>query len=84
MNVKILVCHHKASPYIKNECFLPVQVGKEISNVTLDYCQPDNYGDNISEKNKSWCELTALYWAWKNLDADFYGLMHYRRLLNFK
>lgn len=83
MEVKILVCHHKKSPYIKNECFVPIHVGKEISNVDLPYCISDNEGDNISAKNKSWCELTALYWAWKNLDADYYGLMHYRRYLNF-
>ncbi|CAI3937463.1 DUF4422 domain-containing protein [Commensalibacter communis] len=83
-SVKILLCHHKEAPYVKNECFVPIQVGKEISKVTLDYCIVDNTGDNISAKNKSWCELTALYWAWKNLDADYYGLMHYRRYLHFK
>lgn len=83
MNIKILVCHHKAYPFLKNECFLPVQVGKSLSKVSLDYAQPDNTGNNISVKNDSWCEITALYWAWKNLDADYYGLMHYRRLLHF-
>ncbi|EKS7429260.1 DUF4422 domain-containing protein [Enterobacter cloacae complex sp. I2] len=83
MNIKILVCHHKAYPFVKNECFLPVHVGKSISTTSLEYAIPDNTGDNISRKNASWCELTALYWAWKNLDADYYGLMHYRRLLNF-
>lgn len=82
-SVKILLCHHKPSPYIKNDCFLPIHVGKEISKNSMSYCIGDNTGDNISAKNKSWCELTALYWAWKNLDTDYYGLMHYRRFLHF-
>lgn len=84
MNIKVLVCHHKEYPFVKNECFLPVQVGKSLSDISLDYAEPDNTGQNISEKNASWCELTALYWAWKNLSADYYGLMHYRRMLHFR
>jgi len=83
-NVKIYVCHHKSSPYIKNECIIPIQVGRALSDNKLDYCIGDDTGDNISHKNKSWCELTAIYWAWKNDDADYYGLMHYRRYLSFK
>lgn len=43
----------------------------------------DNTGDNISERRMSFCEYTVQYWAWKNYDADYYGLCHYRRYLSF-
>ena len=63
----------------QGEMYLPVWVGSSCSAEQLDFQRDDN-GDNISSKNPYYCELTGLYWAWKNLDADCIGLVHYRRL----
>ena len=80
-NIKIIVACHKSDPnIIQDDIYLPIQVGKDLHpEINLGY-QCDNEGENISYNNDSFCELTALYWAWKNLkDVDFIGLCHYRR-----
>jgi hypothetical protein len=83
MSTKILICTHRKFNYIPDNSFLPIHVGKEISTINLPY-QSDNSGINISSKNKNYCELTALYWAWKNLyDINTLGLCHYRRFFDF-
>lgn len=77
MNIKIIVASHKKYQMPTDEMYLPLQVGsagKESIGFTKD-----NSGDNISAKNPFYCELTGLYWAWKNLNADYIGLVHYRR-----
>lgn len=78
MNAKIIVATHKAYWMPDDSIYLPVQVGAEGKILDLGYVK-DNTGDNISSKNKYYCELTGLYWAWKNLNADYIGLVHYRR-----
>ena len=83
-NIKILVAAHKADPNIKNDnIFMPIHVGKALHpDIDLGF-QGDDTGNNISDKNPSYCELTAIYWAWKNLkNVDIIGLAHYRRYLN--
>lgn len=85
MNIKLLVAAHKQCEIPKDSIYLPVQVGKALHpEIVLDGYQLDNEGDNISEKNPYLCELTAIYWAWKNLKADYVGLVHYRRHLCLK
>lgn len=77
-NIKIIVAAHKKYQMPKDEMYIPVQVGAEGKEQTENYT-PDNTGENISKLNPYFCELTGLYWAWKNLEADYIGLVHYRR-----
>lgn len=82
-NIKILIATHKEFKLPQNNIFLPIQVGRKLANSKLNI-QGDDEGDNISEKNNTYCELTALYWAWKNLtNIDYIGLSHYRRYFDF-
>ena len=81
-DIKVIVATHKKYQMPTDEMYLPVQVGAE-EKEDLGYIK-DNEGDNISTKNPSFCELTGLYWAWKNLKADYIGLVHYRRYFFLK
>ena len=76
-NIKIIIATHKKYEMSKDNMYIPIHVGKE-GKEDLGYIG-DNTKDNISLKNPYYCELTGLYWAWKNLDADYIGLAHYRR-----
>ena len=78
MKSTILVATHKEYPMPEDSLYLPIHAGKELASVSLPY-PGDNTGEHISEKNPNYCELTVLYWAWKNLEADYIGLAHYRR-----
>ena len=80
--VKILVAHHKQGLIIETDTYLPIQVGKDCSNYNLGIVG-DNTGENISSKNPLYCEMTAIYWGWKNVQADYMGLCHYRRYFSF-
>ena len=79
--VKILVATHKPYDFPDSAIYVPVQVGKSLVQEDYGYLKDDS-GENISAKNRSFSELTALYWAWKNRffkESEFCGLVHYRR-----
>lgn len=61
--------------------YIPLVVGANKNKVEISgIVQYDNTGDNISDKNSSFCELTGLYWIYKNSTIDgIVGLSHYRR-----
>lgn len=76
-DIKIIIAAHKKYSMPKDRMYLPLHVGSE-GKESIGYTL-DNDGKNISSKNPYFCELTGLYWAWKNLNADYIGLAHYRR-----
>ncbi|WP_251423798.1 DUF4422 domain-containing protein [Veillonella agrestimuris] len=82
MNIRVLIATHKQYWMPTESVYMPIHVGREGKD-DLGYVG-DNTGDHISLKNPNYCELTALYWAWKNLDADYIGLVHYRRYFTNK
>ena len=78
MDAKVVIAAHKPYWTPDDPAYLPLQVGAS-GKPSIDGFARDDEGENISDRNPRWCELTALYWAWKNLRADAVGLVHYRR-----
>lgn len=77
--ITMFVVTHKPL-YVKTPKFyIPIKVGNNSDKKMKDYLS-DNMGDNISRKNESYCELTAIYWLYKNYELpDIVGICHYRR-----
>ena len=67
----------------------PIQVGRANADRTIADIV-DNTGDNISNCNGNYSEMTGLYWIWKNKLQEgvddgnqYYGFGQYRRMLEF-
>lgn len=80
--IKIYVAYHRPWPIVGGEIYVPIHAGEAMSSTPLPMIS-DGTADNISSKNPNYCELTVLYWIWKNdSQSDIIGLGHYRRLFN--
>ena len=80
--MSVYVAAHKAFSTELPESHKPIFVGANKNTPIFEIA--DNKGDNISDKNAYFCELTALYFIWKNTDDRYKGLAHYRRYFKGK
>lgn len=78
---RVLVASHKPYWMPADPLYVPVQVNAALAHDEIEGFQRDDEGDNISLKNARYCELTALWWGWRNLECEALGLVHYRRHL---
>ena len=79
----LYLAYHRPAPLISSEALRPIHVGRALAAMPLPGMIGDDTGDHVSGQNPALCELSALYWAWKNDHASSWiGLMHYRRLLD--
>lgn len=81
--IRIFVSTHKDVDLFQSDVLQPVQVGAAKAQAPIGYAMRDCDGENISDLNPMYCELTTQYWAWKNVDAEYYGFCHYRRYFDF-
>lgn len=81
--VRILVSAHRDFARFDARSLQMIQVGCAVNGGRLPLMLHDDEGDNDSALNKMLCEMTAQYWAWKHVDAEYVGFCHYRRYFNF-
>ena len=77
-NVSIYVLTHKKFYLDEDDLYVPILNGSKLCDDDFGYLRDDS-GDNISDLNEYYAELTGEYWVWKNSDADIVGFCHYRR-----
>ena len=79
--INVCISSHKLYNFPTYFTYKPIIVGVGLKNEFLKQNFITDEGDlSISNKNESYCELTALYKAYKEIDSDYFGLVHYRRL----
>lgn len=74
-----VITHKKFTPIVVDDFYKNLLVGVDNGNKGEKSYLRDNSGDNISKKNSSFCELTGMYWLWKNSNDSIIGIEHYRR-----
>lgn len=79
MDIRMYVMTHKTAEFPAIDGYHPLLVGAAANTQAEQFSLRDDTGDHISQKNKNFCELTGVYWIWKNVSADAVGVCHYRR-----
>ncbi len=85
-NIRLFSVFHKEYPTPNCDWITPIQAGRRHAPIVLPMIHDDMGSASISDKNDRFCELTALYWIWQNLDnfdEEYIGLVHYRRYFYF-
>lgn len=81
---RIYVLFYKTGTVVKNDSlYKPLMAGNALLTEKSDISGDDS-GENISDKNLNYSELTALYWIWKNAQHDVIGACHYRRFFTLR
>lgn len=81
---KIYVFHYKNGESFPDlPCYTHILAGKETYPLE-SIIEGDNTGENISNKNQYYSELTGIYWVFKNQSAEIIGTCHYRRFFTTK
>lgn len=77
--MQIFIAAHKPTWLAQSDYYTGIALGGK----HLDGCRArDDQGENIAHLNRYFCELTATYSIWKNVQEDIVGLCHYRRYFN--
>lgn len=93
----IFVAYHKRSKIYESDIVTPIHAGRNVALAPIegeavsekdrDWFISNMIGDesgiNISDKNRYFNEMSAVYWMWKNNKSPYVGLFHYRRFLDF-
>ena len=79
-DITVMVVTHKNYEMPTDSMYVPIAVGPNKNNLK-QYPLRDDAGENIAQKNDQYSELTAIYWAWKNLKSNYVGVVHYRRYM---
>ena len=81
--IRIFVSTHKDAAMFQSDILQPVQLGAKEYGERFLWAYQDSSNNPLALHNEMYCELTAQYWAWKNIDASYYGFCHYRRYFDF-
>ena len=80
LSLKVYMVTHGPECFEIPDYCVPIEVGAALRENFRYELRDDLTDDNVSLKNPTWSEVTAIYWMWKHDRSDIIGLFHYRRM----